>query len=616
MQKSSPFKFLDAYDKDDKDIFYGREAEVETLYQMTYQSNLILVYGMSGTGKTSIIRCGLANRFDRSDWFDIYIRRQGNINDSLVQELNTRDTLDSFEDGDTVPEMVNSLYLDHLRPVYLIFDQFEELFILGSEVEQEQLIITMKAILDTPDLPCKIVIVMREEYLAHMSNFEKVVPTLFDKRLRIEPMTRALAKQVILKTAQNEKFNIELCYEEIADDIIDKVTEGKGRVPLTYLQVFLDKLYRVAYERDSEQIVFDNELVDEIGEIEDVLESFLDEQLKIFAAEVDSWDEALRFLKVFVSDKGTKIPIHRSVLMDLLPNFSIVRINIHLNFFVDRRILRPLDDDQYEMAHDSLASKIFRSRAKGIPMPETLSKQEIHPIPFRGFEPYTEGYSDIFYGREEELKDLFYKVVNEIDIRITLVIGPMGVGKTSLVRAGLMPRLTMLFKAQYIRCNRAFIDSAAVRQMMTIEPAAGEIPELLKIAFKWEKHLPDASERKIIILDQFEELFIWVKRQSELTYLFLHIGHLLEARLNIDLIIIVRDQFFSQLQDLEAFVPNLLEEQVRVKYMSFNMAKDIVKKMMVRAEMEVDDVEIIDEIVANVRETNGKVNLVLKMALQ
>ncbi len=170
MQKSSPFKFLDAYDKDDKDIFYGREAEVEILYQMTYQSNLILVYGMSGTGKTSIIRCGLANRFDKSDWFDIYIRRQGNINDSLVQELNTRDTLESFEDGDTVPEMVNSLYLDHLRPVYLIFDQFEELFILGSEAEQEQLIITIKAILDTPDLPCKIVIVMREEYLAHMSN--------------------------------------------------------------------------------------------------------------------------------------------------------------------------------------------------------------------------------------------------------------------------------------------------------------------------------------------------------------------------------------------------------------------------------------------------------------
>ncbi|MCB0654259.1 MAG: ATP-binding protein [Saprospiraceae bacterium] len=609
MQKSSPFKFLDAYEKEDQDIFFGRDTEVEVLYQMTYQSNLLLVYGMSGTGKTSIIRCGLANRFEKSDWFDIYVRRQENINDSLVRELNARDSLNSFEDGNTVPQMVHSLYLDHLRPVYLIFDQFEELFILGTEEEQQQLIITIKAILDTQDLPCKIIIVMREEYLAHMSNFEKVVPTLFDKRLRIEPMTRALAKEVILRTARNEKFNIELCYDEIADDIIDKVTEGKGRVPLTYLQVFLDKMYREAYEKDPNQIVFDNELVEEIGEIDDVLESFLDEQLKIFSREVDGWDEALRFLKVFVSDKGTKIPVHRSALPDLLPNFSLIRINIHLNFFVNRRILRPLDDDQYEMAHDSLASKIFRSRTKGIPMPAELNINESHETPFLGFEPYTENFADIFYGRDEELEDLFYKIVNDIDIRTTLVIGPMGVGKTSLIRAGLLPRLRILFNTQYIRCNRAFIDSPEVQQILSTEPVAGSEPLLLKLAFKWEKKLPDPGERKIIVFDQFEEFFIWIKQQKELTYLFLHFGHLLESRLNIDLVLVVRDEFFSQLQDLEAFVPALLEEQVRVKHMSFRKAKEVVKSMMEKAAMQVEDEGIIDKIVGNILEDNGKVNL-------
>lgn len=609
MQKSSPFKFLDAYEKEDQDIFFGRDTEVEVLYQMTYQSNLLLVYGMSGTGKTSIIRCGLANRFEKSDWFDIYVRRQENINDSLIRELNAGDSLNSFEDGDTVPQMVHSLYLDHLRPVYLIFDQFEELFILGTEEEQQQLIITIKAILDTQDLPCKIIIVMREEYLAHMSNFEKVVPSLFDKRLRIEPMTRALAKEVILRTARNEKFNIELCYDEIADDIIDKVTEGKGRVPLTYLQVFLDKMYREAYKKDPHQIVFDNELVEEIGEINDVLESFLDEQLKVFSKEVDSWDEALRFLKVFVSDKGTKIPVHRSALPDLLPNFSLIRINIHLNFFVNRRILRPLDDDQYEMAHDSLANKIFRSRTKGIPMPTDLNVHETHETPFLGFEPYTENFADIFYGREEELEDLFYKIVNDIDIRTTLVIGPMGVGKTSLIRAGLLPRLRILFNTQYIRCNRAFIDSPEVQQILSREPEAGAEPLLLKLAYKWEEKLPDPSERKIIVFDQFEEFFIWIKQQQQLTYLFLHFGHLLESRLNIDLVLVVRDEFFSQLQDLEAFVPALLEEQVRVKHMSFRKAKEVVKMIMDKAAMQVEDEGIIDKIVGNILEDNGKVNL-------
>ena len=56
------------------------------------------------------------------------------------------------------------------------------------------------------DLPCKVVIAIREEYLAHLSNFERSVPRLFDKRLRVEPMTRTNARRVILETAKNPKF--------------------------------------------------------------------------------------------------------------------------------------------------------------------------------------------------------------------------------------------------------------------------------------------------------------------------------------------------------------------------------------------------------------------------
>ena len=48
----SPFKFLDAYTKEDKDIFFGREAETDELYDRVFETNLVLLYGASGTGKT------------------------------------------------------------------------------------------------------------------------------------------------------------------------------------------------------------------------------------------------------------------------------------------------------------------------------------------------------------------------------------------------------------------------------------------------------------------------------------------------------------------------------------------------------------------------------------
>ncbi|MCB0583277.1 MAG: ATP-binding protein, partial [Phaeodactylibacter sp.] len=87
MPLNSPFKFLDAYGKEDKDIFFGRDDEVEQLYELVFQSNLTLVYGQSGTGKTSLVQCGLANRFAQSDWFNVYIRRNEDINQSMLATL-------------------------------------------------------------------------------------------------------------------------------------------------------------------------------------------------------------------------------------------------------------------------------------------------------------------------------------------------------------------------------------------------------------------------------------------------------------------------------------------------------------------------------------------------
>ena len=333
----------------------------------------------------------MANCFDSSDWFDIYIRRQDNINKSLLQELKAKDRDQAFEEGYSVPEMINSLYLDNLRPIYLIFDQFEELFILGEEdareEEQKTFIGHIKSILEA-ELPCKLIFVIREEYLAHLSNFEREIPSLFDKRLRVEPMTRFNAGKVILNTARNDQFKIQLDPPDVAEKIIEKVTEGKGRVQLTYLQVFLDKMYRVAYDEGTGKVVFNHQLVEELGQIDDVLADFLDEQLEHFAKEVAPREEALQWLKVFVSDKGTKNPIKREELPEKLQHMSREKISKFLAFFVNRRILRPLDNDQYELSHDSLAARIFKSRPIGVAMPQELPGFDLPENPFLRFRPF------------------------------------------------------------------------------------------------------------------------------------------------------------------------------------------------------------------------------------
>ena len=66
-----------------------------------------------------------------------------------------------------------------------------------------------------------------------------------------------------------------------------------------------------------------------------------------------------------------------------------------------------------------------------------------HPAlgPFRGLVPYDESSVSLFFGRTEETKAVLALVTKETS-RVTALCGEAGVGKTSLLRAGLFPTLT------------------------------------------------------------------------------------------------------------------------------------------------------------------------------
>jgi AAA+ ATPase superfamily predicted ATPase len=87
MEKKYPFKFLDSYNQNDTEMFFGRDEEIVALYEMVFQNSILLVYGASGTGKTSLIQCGLAGRFKSYEWLSLTIRRGTNINTALEKAL-------------------------------------------------------------------------------------------------------------------------------------------------------------------------------------------------------------------------------------------------------------------------------------------------------------------------------------------------------------------------------------------------------------------------------------------------------------------------------------------------------------------------------------------------
>jgi hypothetical protein len=371
MVKSYPFKFLDSYTSKDTSIFFGREEEIKSLYEMVYQTNILLVCGASGTGKTSLIQCGLAKKFQRYDWLPILIRRGDDINRSLVNSLCAEASI-SPDTNPSLEDVIESAYLLAFRPIYLIFDQFEELYILGTEPEQAQFIKNIERILKIGE-SVKIIIAIREEYLGHLYGFEKKIPQLGRKKIRIESMNLGKVQEVLNGINQHEHSLFKLApheENEIIESIFDTIKGNTQslNIQLTYLQVFMDKLYMLLSNDEKRETEVVCRLVDiqKVGEIDDVLGSFLDDRVKKIHEETGVTAETIwRMLSKFATLKGTKEPISINVLAEKLSDYSTELVNTVIDKFGKSQVLRFNEKEQtWEITHDSLAQRIADKRTE------------------------------------------------------------------------------------------------------------------------------------------------------------------------------------------------------------------------------------------------------------
>lgn len=402
----SPFKFLDPFELADKDVFFGRDKEVDTLYRMVYQSNLILVYGYSGTGKTSLIQCGLAGRFDGPQWYPFFIRKGEDINASTRAALAEALGEEAAEEA-RLAELVEDVLDEYLSPVYLIFDQFEELFILGSYEEQEQFARDIQELL-SQDLSCKVLFIIREEYLGELYQLEQALPRLFNFKLRVELMNKLKVQEVLRSSFAAFNIRLEEPAEERLEEIIENVSLKKAGIQLPYLQVYLDMLWREVYGKseigsrksepgspvssdfalptsdfasppsDLPSLEFTRKEIKDFGTIEAILPRFLEEQegfirqqlLEKYPEVAIERETIQAVLDAFVTEEGTKRPVPFEMEDDLvaipprlLEKFPLQNpiLTACLQALEHSRILR-VREGAYELAHDSLAALIDRRR--------------------------------------------------------------------------------------------------------------------------------------------------------------------------------------------------------------------------------------------------------------
>ncbi|MFG1614537.1 trypsin-like peptidase domain-containing protein [Nonomuraea wenchangensis] len=155
---------------------------------------------------------------------------------------------------------------------------------------------------------------------------------------------------------------------------------------------------------------------------------------------------------------------------------------------------------------------------RGLP---DLAAQATAPAPYRGLEAFREGDAGVFFGRLKEIRDLLDRSSRP---RVTVVYGPSGSGKSSLVMAGLLPRLREKAGVCVITVRPAHgrtpVFALAAALLPALEPERGEtsrmaeLPGLAQVLAEGgivevvqRVRTRTGADEFVLVIDQFEEVF-------------------------------------------------------------------------------------------------------------
>jgi KaiC/GvpD/RAD55 family RecA-like ATPase len=213
--------------------------------------------------------------------------------------------------------------------------------------------------------------------------------------------------------------------------------------------------------------------------------------------------------------------------------------------------------------------------------------------PYKGLVPYSEEDTPFFFGRETETEII---IANLQASRLTLLYGASGVGKTSVLRAGVVNQLRKMddeavvyfsewqsnpllgLRGAVVHGVRDALDSRGVHAFPT-----NPFDEWDQIAQTnlgdYLNHLAGLVGHLRIILDQFEEYFLYHSQEDGAFTFFDEFPRALN-RLDspVSFLISMREDALTKLDRFKGRIPNLFDNYLRIEHLNRNAALDAIIK--------------------------------------
>lgn len=330
--EGNPFPGLRPFEAEDARLFFGRDSQIAAVKSIAVENGILFVLGVSGSGKSSLVKCGLANHLLKEAQDEKWLVASftpgndpiGNLARALCKQplLGPRligAYLSDQDPGSGERAVKNALGLTSLaladllgRPgrmqagerLLLVVDQFEEVFryaraepdadsplprLSEAEAQSTQLVRLLLAAAEQNAPHLRIVVTMRSDYLGECSRFRGLPEAVNRAHYLIPRMTRHELEQAICKPVELAQGRIS---HGIVSDLIDKISTEQDQLPL--FQHTLFRMWHLAAQRATagEFPLLSDEVYEEIGSPQSALDRHMEEvfqTLSLPQREIAGW---------------------------------------------------------------------------------------------------------------------------------------------------------------------------------------------------------------------------------------------------------------------------------------------------------------------------------------
>jgi len=306
------------------------------------------------------------------------------------------------------------------------------------------------------------------------------------------------------------------------------------------------------------------------------------------------------------------------VIPVLLPRSEPVSGFLRLNSWVDMR--GGIDDP---IAFDALIAGID-GRAPGPPAEEQIRNVRGEISPYRGLASFREEDAPFFFGREVFVDRLAEAVETN---SMVAVVGPSGGGKSSVVRAGLIPRLrradsTHASEIVVMVPGAHPVERLAQALLPLLEPQLGEVKRLAQVSELATLLTAEAlslrtvvsrvlekqpgTSRFVLVVDQWEELYTLASSHDCDLFVRQLLGSADGRQLSV--VLTMRGSFYGEALRMRALADRLQGAVVNLSTMSPDEVRSAVVKPAELAGLEFES-GLVDRILGDVGGEPGNLPL-------